>query len=684
MNPLLDFSGLPHFDAFKPEFVAPAVDQLLAENRALIERLAADTATPGWDNFAAPLADAHERLNRAWGQVGHMNAVMNSPELREAYNSNLPKITQYYTELGQNPALYAKYRALHGSPAFAGLSAARRAVIEHEVRDFKLGGAELSADKKARFTTIRDRLSALTSRFSDNVLDATDGFAHFVTEETELKGIPDDVVEAARNAAEKDGKPGWKFTLHAPSYLPVMQYADNRALRELMYRASATRASEFGKPELDNTPLITEIVNLRRELAQLLEFESYAAYSLEPKMADTPAQVMKFLEDLGVRAKPFAQRDLAELKAFARDKLGMPALEAWDVGYASEKLRAAQFAFSDQEVKQYFPETRVLPGMFRVIETIYGLSIREESAPVWHPDVRFFGIYDDRNQIVGQFYLDLYARQSKRGGAWMDEVMARRRTAHGIQTPVAYLNCNFSPPVGESGGKKRPALFTHDEVITLFHEFGHGLHHLLTRVEELGVSGINGVEWDAVELPSQFMENYCWEWRVLEPMTAHIDTGAPLPRALFDKMLAAKNFQSGLQTARQIEFSLFDMRLHHHANDINDQMVKDTLDAVRREVAVLFPPAFNRFPNSFSHIFAGGYAAGYYSYKWAEVLSADAYSLFEERGVLNPEIGARFRDEVLGVGGSRPALESFVAFRGREPSIDALLRHNGMVAAETA
>ncbi len=684
MNPLLDFSGLPHFDAFKPEFVAPAVDQLLAENRALIERLAADTAAPGWDNFAAPLADAHERLNRAWGQVGHMNAVMNSPELREAYNSNLPKITQYYTELGQNPALYAKYRALHGSPAFAGLSAARRAVIEHEVRDFKLGGAELSADKKARFTTIRDRLSALTSRFSDNVLDATDGFAHFVTEETELKGIPDDVVEAARNAAEKDGKPGWKFTLHAPSYLPVMQYADNRALRELMYRASATRASEFGKPELDNTPLITEIVNLRRELAQLLEFESYAAYSLEPKMADTPAQVMKFLEDLGVRAKPFAQRDLAELKAFARDKLGMPALEAWDVGYASEKLRAAQFAFSDQEVKQYFPETRVLPGMFRVIETIYGLSIREESAPVWHPDVRFFGIYDDRNQIVGQFYLDLYARQSKRGGAWMDEVMARRRTAHGIQTPVAYLNCNFSPPVGESGGKKRPALFTHDEVITLFHEFGHGLHHLLTRVEELGVSGINGVEWDAVELPSQFMENYCWEWRVLEPMTAHIDTGAPLPRALFDKMLAAKNFQSGLQTARQIEFSLFDMRLHHHANDINDQMVKDTLDAVRREVAVLFPPAFNRFPNSFSHIFAGGYAAGYYSYKWAEVLSADAYSLFEERGVLNPEIGARFRDEVLGVGGSRPALESFVAFRGREPSIDALLRHNGMVAAETA
>jgi oligopeptidase A len=398
-------------------------------------------------------------------------------------------------------------------------------------------------------------------------------------------------------------------------------------------------------------------------------------------MADSPAQVLKFLEDLAAKAKPFAQRDLAELNAFARDKLGMNTLEAWDIPYASEKLRAAQFAFSDQEVKQYFPETRVLPGMFKLIETLYGLSIREEQAPVWHPDVRFFGIYDGNNKPVGQFYIDLYARQAKRGGAWMDEVMSRRRTGTGIQTPVAYLNCNFSPPVGESNGKKRPALFTHDEVITLFHEFGHGLHHLLTQVEELGVSGINGVEWDAVELPSQFMENYCWEWRVLEPMTAHVETGAPLPRALFDKMLAAKNFQSGMQTVRQIEFSLFDMRLHHYDGKVDDQTVRDVLDTVRREVAVVIPPPFNRFANSFSHIFAGGYAAGYYSYKWAEVLSADAYSLFEERGVLNPEIGARFRDEVLAMGGSRPALESFIAFRGRPPSIDALLRHHGMVTS---
>jgi oligopeptidase A len=681
MNPLLDFSGLPRFSEFKPEFVAPAVDQLVGENRALIARLSADAAAPTWDNFVAPLADAHERLNRAWGQVGHMNSVMNSPELREAYNGNLPKLTQYYTELGQNPALYAKYRALHVSPAFATLTVAQRAVIEHEVRDFRLGGAELPADKKARFTEIRERLSTLTSRFSDNLLDATDGFAHFVTDAAEVKGIPDDVLEAARDAAKKDDKPGWKFTLHAPSYLPVMQYAEHRALRELMYRASATRASEFGKPELDNTPLISEIVNLRRELAQVLDFESYGAYSLEAKMADSPAQVLKFLEDLAAKAKPFAQRDLAELNAFARDKLGMNTLEAWDIPYASEKLRAAQFAFSDQEVKQYFPETRVLPGMFKLIETLYGLSIREEQAPVWHPDVRFFGIYDGNNKPVGQFYIDLYARQAKRGGAWMDEVMSRRRTGTGIQTPVAYLNCNFSPPVGESNGKKRPALFTHDEVITLFHEFGHGLHHLLTQVEELGVSGINGVEWDAVELPSQFMENYCWEWRVLEPMTAHVETGAPLPRALFDKMLAAKNFQSGMQTVRQIEFSLFDMRLHHYDGKVDDQTVRDVLDTVRREVAVVIPPPFNRFANSFSHIFAGGYAAGYYSYKWAEVLSADAYSLFEERGVLNPEIGARFRDEVLAMGGSRPALESFIAFRGRPPSIDALLRHHGMVTS---
>ena len=680
MNPLLDFSGLPRFAAFMPEYVTPAVDELLAANRATVAQLAAPGATPTWDSFVAPLQDANEKLNRAWGQVGHLNAVVNSPELREVYNANLPKVTQFYTELGQNQALFEKFRHLSVSPEMARLSGAQRAIIEHELRDFRLGGAELPADKKLRFTEIREKLSALSSRFSDNLLDATNAFAHFVDTDTALRGIPDDVLQAAREAAQADGRTGWKFTLHAPSYMPVMQYSDNRDLRELMYRAYSTRAAEFGKPEWDNSPLITEIVALRRELAQLLGFANYAQYSLAPKMADTPAQVLQFLGELAAKAKPFAERDLAELKRFARDELKMPELEAWDIGYVSEKLRIARYAFSDQEVKQYFPETAVLPGMFRLIETLYGLKIAADVAPTWHPDVRFFSIRDGEGRLLGQFYLDLYARPSKRGGAWMDDAITRRRTVGGIQTPVAYLTCNFSAPVGEVNGEKRPALFTHDEVITLFHEFGHGLHHLLTRVEELGVSGINGVEWDAVELPSQFMENFCWEWDVLGPMTRHVETRLPLPRELFNKMIAAKNFQSGMHSMRQIEFSIFDLRLHYDF-DAQKQSVAELLAEVRRQVAVIIPPPFNRFAHSFSHIFAGGYASGYYSYKWAEVLSADVYSLFEERGVLDAGTGQRFRDEILAVGGSRPALESFIAFRGRAPSIDPLLRHLGMDAA---
>jgi oligopeptidase A len=677
MNPLLDFSGLPRFEAFKPEYVTPAVDELLAANRALIEQLAADGA-PTWENFVAPLEDANEKLHRAWGQVGHLNAVMNSPELREAYNANLPKVTQYYTELGQHQGLFEKFKQLKTAPGFARLNRAQRAIIEHELRDFRLGGAELPADKKARFLAIREKLSALSSRFSDNLLDATNAFAHCVENETGLAGIPADVVQTAREAAQQDGKPGWKFTLHAPSYVPVMQYADDRALRELMYRAYSTRAAEFDHPEWDNTQLITEIVALRRELAQLLGFANFAEYSLEPKMAKSPQQVLQFLNELAAKAKPCAERDLAELKAFAREQLKLADLEAWDIAYASEKLRIARYAFSEQEVKQYFPETSVLPGMFRLIETLYGLTIQPDNAPKWHPDVRFFSIFDPGNKIVGQFYLDPYARPSKRGGAWMDDAISRRRIANGIQTPVAYLNCNFAAPAGQVDGEKRPALFTHDEVITLFHEFGHGLHHLLTRIDELGVSGINGVEWDAVELPSQFMENFCWEWEVLEPMSLHAESGNRLPKALFDKMLAAKNFQSGMQTVRQLEFALFDMHLHFDFDVRGERSVLELLDDVRRQVAVIFPPAFSRFTHSFSHVFAGGYAAGYYSYKWAEVLSADVYSMFEERGVLDSANGGRFRDEILAVGGSRPALESFVAFRGREPKIDALLRHSGM------
>jgi len=672
MNPLLDFSGLPRFPEIKPEHVTPAVDALLAENRALVGRLAAEAGVSGWDSFVQPLEDANERLSRAWGQVSHLNAVMNSPELREVYNENLPKITAYYADLSQNLALFGKFKALRGAPAFEALSAPRKKIIDNEVRDFRLGGAELAEDKKPRFKAIQEELSALSARFEENLLDATNDFGLIVENESELAGIPDDAMQAAREAAQKDAKPGWKFTLHAPSYMPVMQYADNRGLREQVYRAYVTRASEFGKAELDNTGLIADILRLRREAAQLLGFANYAEVSLATKMAQSPRQVLDFLDDLAARAKPYAERDFRELTEFARDELGLADLAAWDAAYASEKLRLKRYAFSDNEVKQYFPESIVLPGMFKMVETLYGLSIKPTPAPVWHGEVRFYTLSDKNNEPVGQFYLDLYARDHKRGGAWMDDAISRRRRDGAIQVPVAYLNCNFSAPVG---GK--PALFTHDEVITLFHEFGHGLHHLLTRIEDLGVSGISGVEWDAVELPSQFMENFCWEWEVVRHMAKHVDTGEVLPRSLFDKMVNAKNFQSGMQTVRQIEFSLFDMLLHDDF-DPDSGTALQLLNEIRRRVAVMFPPDYNRFPNNFSHIFAGGYGAGYYSYKWAEVLSADAYSLFEENGVLSPETGHRFWSEILGVGGSRTALESFTAFRGREPSIDALLKHNGM------
>ncbi len=674
MNPLLDFSGLPRFAEIKPEHVAPAIEQLLAENRALVTRLLAEKGALTWDDFVRPMEDANERLARAWGPVGHLNAVMNSPELREVYNATLPKITQYYAELGQNLALFKKFKTLRNSKEFDGLSAARKKIVENELRDFRLGGAELPEAQKTRYLAIQERMAELSSRFSDNLLDATNDYTLVIEDKAELSGLPDDVLQAAQEAAQEKGKTGWLFTLKAPSYGPVMQYADNRALREQMYRAYGTRASEFGKPELDNTALMDEIVQLRGEEAKLLGFANFGELSLASKMANSPQQVVEFMRELAQRARPFAEQDLAELREFARAELGIPELQSWDVGYASEKLREQRYAFSEQEVKQYFPEDAVLPGMFKLVETLYGLQIKAGSAPVWHEDVRFFDIRDARGQLVGQFYLDMYARNSKRGGAWMDDVITRRRLPTGIQTPVAYLNCNFSAPVG---GK--PAVFTHDEVITLFHEFGHGLHHLLTEVEDLAVSGINGVEWDAVELPSQFMENFCWEWDVLHGMTRQVETGEPLPRALFDKMLAAKNFQSGLQTLRQIEFSLFDMLMHSSFEAGGGKSILQLLDEVRNEVAVLIPPAFHRFPHSFAHIFAGGYAAGYYSYKWAEVLSADAYSMFEEHGVLNPDVGARFRSEILAMGGSRDAMRSFAAFRGREPSMDALLRHNGLL-----
>ncbi|MBC7804256.1 MAG: M3 family metallopeptidase [Candidatus Parcubacteria bacterium] len=654
------------------------MDQLLVEARTAVR--ASEQAPATWLAFVRPLEDATERLSRAWGQIEHLHAVLDSPALREAYNASLPRITQFWTELGQNQRLFEKYRELNAAAEHAQLGPARKKLVANALRDFRLGGAELPAAVKPRYAEIQDELASLSAKFSENLLDATNGFAIVIEDHKRLAGLPADDIQAAREAAEKEGKPGWKFTLQMPSYLPVMQYADDRALREAMYRASATRASELGKPGWDNTPLIARILKLRKEDAQLLGYASFAEVSLVPKMAQTPKQVLDFLQDLADRARPFAERDLQELRDFAASALEIEKLDSWDMAYASEKLRAQRYSFSDQEVKQYFPETRVLPGMFKLVQSLYQIVITEQQTATWHKDVRFFDVCSSTGERIGQFYVDLYARDTKRGGAWMDGAISRRRRDAGIQIPVAYLNCNFSGPVG---GK--PALFTHDDVITLFHEFGHGLHHLLTRVEDLGVAGINGVEWDAVELPSQFMENFCWEWDVLRNMTGHVDTDSPLPRELFDRMLAAKNFQSGLATLRQIEFSLFDMRLHADFDPDAGRSPLDLLDEVRRGVAVVVPPAWNRFPNSFSHIFAGGYAAGYYSYKWAEVLSADAYGAFEEmrdsRGILDSGTGQRFRDEILAVGGSRPAADSFRAFRGREPSVDALLRHSGMIPA---
>ncbi len=676
-NPLLDFSGLPRFDAITPADVQPAIEHLLAQNRALIERLTADTVAANWNDFAAPLADGIEQISRAWGIVGHLHAVNDIPAWREAYNGMLPEVSRFFAELGQNLKLFSRYKAIRESAGYALLSTAQRRIIDNEVRDFRLSGAELPEDRKPRFQAISEELASLSARFSENLLDASNAFTKIVTDEAELAGLPDDVKQAAREAAEKDAKVGWKFTLHMPSYLPVMQYADSRRLRAAMYRAYATRAAEFGPAELDNTPLIRRILELRREHAQLLGYHNAAEVSLVPKMAESVPQVLAFLRDLAIKARPFALKDIIELRDFARQELGLETLESWDIGYASEKLLQARYAFSEQEVKQYFTEDKVLAGLFHVVETLFGVHLMPDSAPVWHEDVRFFRIETPAGELIGQFYLDLYARETKRSGAWMDEAITRRRVTSGIQKPVAYLNCNFSRPVG---GK--PATFTHDEVATLFHETGHGLHHLLTRVEELGVSGIHGVEWDAVELPSQFMENYCWEWQVVQEMTAHVDTGAPLPRTLFDKMLAAKNFQSGLQNVRQIEFSLFDLLLHSTFDPAGNTGVLDLLAEVRREVAVIVPPDWQRFPNSFSHIFAGGYGAGYFSYKWAEVLSADCYAAFEEAGnPFDPVTGKRFLDEIVTVGGTRPALASFRAFRGREPQVDALLRHSGMISA---
>ena len=687
-NALLDFSDLPHFDRITPQDVAPAVDVLLERANAALETVTAPDFPARWDAIAKVLDVATERLGTAWGSISHLNSVADTPELRAAYNAALPKVTEFWTRLGADERLYAKYKAI--DPAT--LTAEQRQAHLNAVRNFVLSGAELTGAAKERFAQIQERQAELSQKFSENALDATDAYAYYATAE-ELEGTPDDVQQAALAAAQADGKEGYKLTLKMPCYLPVMQFAARSDLREKLYRAYVTRASDQAEGDarkFDNTALISEILALRREEAQLLGYANFGEVSVVPKMAQSPAQVITFLRDLARRARPYAEKDIADLRAFAAEHLGLANPQAWDWPYISEKLKEARYAFSEQEVKKYFTAPKVLAGLFKIIETLFEVSIRRDTAAVWHPAVEFYRIERTHpegahkgTQLVGQFYLDQPARTGKRGGAWMDDVRTRwlRPDTGVLQTPVAHLVCNFA-----SGVDGKPPLLTHDDVITLFHEFGHGLHHMLTQVNERDVSGIGGVEWDAVELPSQFMENFCWEWDVLKHMTAHVDTGEPLPRALFDKMIAAKNYQSGMQTLRQIEFSLFDMLLHTEHDPAKDIM--PLLDQVRREVAVLQPPAFSRTAHTFSHIFAGGYAAGYYSYKWAEVLSADAYAAFEETagsdGLPSIETGRRYRQAILEAGGSRPAMESFKAFRGREPSLDALLRHQGMAEESTA
>ncbi|MBC7481053.1 MAG: M3 family metallopeptidase [Rhizobacter sp.] len=687
INPLLDQAGLPRFDAIRPEHIAPAVDELLVAANTALDLATSDAVAADYDELSSVLDVVIDKLSRAWGMVGHLTAVADSPELRAAYNEAMPRVVEFYTRVGADQRLFAKYRAVLAGARAAGLAAPRRRALQNAVRDFKLGGAELEGDARVRHAQLQDQLAELGQKFSEHVLDATDSFAYYATE-AELDGMPGDVKQAARAAAQAEGREGHKLTLHFPCYLPVMQDARNRALRERLYTAYATRASEFGPAELDNSAVMRDLLMLRREESALLGYGNAAELSLVPKMAESPAAVIAFLDDLAVRARPGALRDLAELDAFARTELGLLELQAWDRLFASERLKEARYAFSEQEVKQYFTAPKVLDGLFRIIETVFEVRIVPDTAPVWHDSVRFYRIErpaadvtDAAHRLVGQFYLDPYARPGKRPGAWMGDVRDRWARPDGVhQTPVAHIVCNFAAPQVVDG-KPRPALLTHDDVTTLFHEFGHGLQMMLTQIDDIGVSGISGVEWDAVELPSQFMENFCWEWEVLEQLTAHVDTGAPLPRALFDRMLAARNYHSGLQTLRHVEYSLIDMRLHIETNA--PERVQAVADEVSREVAVVAPPAFSRPLHVFSHIFAGGYAAGYYSYQWAAVLSADAWGAFEEAaefsgGVLDVATGRRFREAILETGGSRSTMDSFKAFRGREPRIDALLRHLGL------
>ncbi|MEN5161895.1 M3 family metallopeptidase [Achromobacter spanius] len=685
-NPLLaPVSELVDYAAVKPAHIVPAVEALLDIARQAVDQAADPALAPTWQAVVEPLDTASERLWRAWSVAGHLNAVVNTPELREAYNAALPLVTEFSTWVGLHEGLYKQYQRLAAAPDFASWTPVRRRIVEMALRDFRLSGVELQGADRERYAEISDREAQASQKFSENVLDSIDAWSLIVEDESRLAGIPADVAAAARAAAQEDGKAGWKLTLKMPCYLPVMQYAKDRSLREALYRGYGTVASEQGDAKFDNSPLIEELLALRAEESGLLGLGTFVALRLQTRMARDAKEVTGFLRDLAARAKPYAQRDLAELTAYATGELGLDSLQPWDVAYASERLRESRYAYSEDEVKQYFTEPRVLAGLFDVIQTLFGVRLTETPVSSWHGDVRGVRVESPEGALIGHLYLDLYARAGKQNGAWVDSERTRRVVAGTVQTPIAYLTCNFSRPNGD-----RPAVLTHDDVITLFHETGHALHALLSEVDEPGAAAFASVEWDAIELPSQFMENFCWEWAVVQKLSAHVDTGEPLPRALYDRLVAARNYQSGMQTVRQIEFALFDMLMHDRSKGASISEVLALLQEVRQEVAVLFPPQWHRLPHAFSHLFAGGYGAGYYSYKWAEVLSADAYEAFEEAaakqagnalGTLDPETGARFRREVLAVGGSRPAADSFAAFRGRAPRIDALLRHSGMTAS---
>ena len=673
INPLLNRDTLPSFSKIKHDHITSAVDTIITENKQAINQIELNSADPSWENFVVPLEIIDEKLSRVWSQIGHLNSVVNSEELRKEYNKNLGKISLYYSELAQNLKIFTGFKNLTLKKNYSKLSVIQKKIVNDELVGFKLGGVDLSTKKQNTFKEIKSTLSKLSAKFEENLLDSVNAFNLHITSKDILSGLPTNILKSAQLKANENKKKGWLFTLDFPTYIPLMQYADNRQLRQDMYYAYATKASELSNKKLDNTSHINEILKLKLQLANILGFEDYASMSLTTKMAKSSDQIIQFLNNLARKAKPFATKDMHDLEEIGA-RYNINKIEAWDIAYLSEKIKIEKFNFSDLDIKNYFPKPKVLNGLFNLVRRLYGITITRAKTDVWHKDVEFYEIHNQRHKLIGQFYLDLYARKNKRGGAWMDEAISKFNFNGFESIPAAYLTCNFSSP-----SRGRPAYFTHDEVITLFHEFGHGLHHLLTDITHYSVAGIKSVEWDAVELPSQFMENFCWEWSVIKDMTEHVDTKKTMPKILFNKMIEAKNFQSGLQTLRQVEFALFDITLHSSYKPASGKFLAH-LEKIRASIAIVKPPNWNRFPHSFSHIFAGGYAAGYYSYKWAEVLSADAYSLFEETGIFSKKIGNKFKNEILGRGGSRPAIKSFEAFRGRKPKIDALLKHSGLTS----